>query len=63
MRTALLALGGPAGGMAGSQAAPCPASVRSPSARARARGCLGLSQPGEQVNLRLPDTWNKIAIP
>ncbi|XP_055561528.1 proline-rich protein 18-like isoform X1 [Falco cherrug] len=51
------------GGMAGSQAALCPASVQSPRAQARARGCLGLSQPGEQVNLGLPDTWNKIAIP
>lgn len=34
--------------------------------RVRARGVrvrLGLSQTGEQVNLRLPDTWNKITIP
>lgn len=56
---ALLAMGG----TVGSKVAPCPASVRSPRARACARRCLGLSQPGEQVNLRLPDTWNKIAIP
>jgi hypothetical protein len=26
-------------------------------------GCEGLSQTGEQVNLRLRDTWNKITLP
>lgn len=48
------------GGTVGPEAAPCPRRQRSPR---RAGGCLGLSQPAEQVNLGLPDTWNKIAIP